>query len=198
MGCNESEKSAADKAITALKTATENLKDKNIILSSNPPQIKVEDADIEAVESAVAALQKAIAKKDVSENTKASANQAIEEANRVINKANENVKLVEQEFVNFYYIRDLETLISNLETKTEKMKNAYLAHATSTSYIENIIQEARTSIQALKSRVTEVSKATSQANFHKDAKALINQIIKKSNTAITSADQAIKNLLTLP
>lgn len=169
-----------------------------MVIETYPPQTDIEEADIGAVESAVVTLQKAIAKENVSEKTKASANRAIEEANQAIDAANRTIKLVQQAFVRFHYIEDLETLITNLETKTEKVREAYLANATSTSYIEGIIQEARASIHALRSRVTEISENISQGGFiNEDIKASVNQIIEKANQAITRADQAIKDLLTL-
>ena len=200
VSCNGSKKNAADTAFTALKTTTKNLEDKLNIIDTDPPQIDFEEADIKAVESAVVVLKKAIAKKGVSEKTKASANQAIEKANQVIDIANSAVESVHKAFVEYYrdtYIKDLEVLIANLEAKTEKVREAYLARATSINYTEGIIQETRASINVLKARVTNISKTTSQKGVSEDIKALVNQVVEKTNQAITKADQAIKDLLTL-
>ena len=191
-------KTAADKAIATLKTATENLKHKSVILDSYPPKIKLKEADIEAVESAIAALEEAIAKKGVSEKTKVSANQAIKEANQSIKIARNNKEEVKQAFMEYYeryHLNDLKNHITDLEAQTEKVKEVYLARATSTSYIEEVISKARDSINNVRGHVA-IAKADAK-DAGEEIKALVNQTVEKANQAIAAADQAIKNLLTL-
>ena len=202
IGCGKS-KSAANQAITDLRIATKNLEDKSGILDSDPPQIEAEKADIEEVESAIAVLKKALAKKDVSKKTKATANQAIEEANQAIEAASRDIKIVNMAFYRHIYIEDLMSRIADLRVRTEKVREAYLAHATSASYIEEIIGKARYSMYTLRDRVAEVSANISQAG-NSEGRALVNeaieevnQAIAKANRAIAEADQAIKDLLTL-
>ena len=86
-------KISTDKAITALKTTTQNLENetKKMIPNLAPPMLyhlrEYMWRSIEVVESAIATLKGAIAKKGVSEKTRAAAHQVIEEANQAITEA---------------------------------------------------------------------------------------------------------------
>lgn len=191
-------KTSADKAITALKTATKNLEDKSVIIDTDPIQTDVGETDIEAVESAVAALQKAIAKKGVSEKTKAFANQAIEAANQAIEGANGTIKIVSEAFLKYHLSSHMEGFINriaDLEAQTEKVRIAR------SEYIEDIVRETRDSINGLRGHVTKVRHFIKN-NVSEEEKALrdvkrAHWAVERANQSITKAEQAIKDALPL-